>query len=64
LQRVIDKEIKKDLAKMMLFGELRGGGWLTVSVVNNKITLAARGKVLDVPLLAIEESKENANQDN
>ena len=64
LQRVIDKEIKKDLAKMMLFGELRGGGWLTVSVVDNKITLAAKGKLLDVPLLAIEESKENANQDN
>jgi len=64
LQRVIDKEIKKDLAKMMLFGELRGGGWLTVSVVDNKITLAAKGKTLDVPLLAIEESKENANQDN
>jgi len=64
LQRVIDKEIKKDLAKMMLFGELRGGGWLTVSVVDNKITLAAKGKILDVPLLAIEESKENANQDN
>jgi len=64
LQRVIDKEIKKDLAKMMLFGELRGGGWLTVSVVDNKITLAAKGKGLDVPLLAIEESKENANQDN
>jgi ATP-dependent Clp protease ATP-binding subunit ClpA len=64
LQRVIDKEIKKDLAKMMLFGELRGGGWLTVSVVGNKITLAAKGKGLDVPLLAIEESKENANQDH
>jgi len=64
LQRVIDKEIKKDLAKMMLFGELRGGGWLTVSVVDNKITLAAKGKTLDIPLLAIEESKENANQDN
>ena len=64
LQRVIDKEIKKDLAKMMLFGELRGGGWLTVSVVDNKITLAAKGKGLDVPLLAIEESKENVNQDN
>jgi ATP-dependent Clp protease ATP-binding subunit ClpA len=64
LQRVIDKEIKKDLAKMMLFGELRGGGWLSVSVINNKIALAAKGKVLDIPLLAIEESKENANQDN
>jgi len=64
LQRVIDKEIKKDLAKMMLFGELRGGGWLTVGIVDNKITLIAKGKLLDVPLLAIEESKENANQDN
>jgi ATP-dependent Clp protease ATP-binding subunit ClpA len=64
LQRVIDKEIKKDLAKMMLFGELRGGGWLTVGVVDNKITLTAKGKTLDVPLLAIEESKENVNQDN
>jgi ATP-dependent Clp protease ATP-binding subunit ClpA len=64
LQRVIDKEIKKDLAKMMLFGELRGGGWLSVSVIDNKITLAAKGKLSDVPLLAIKESKENANQDN
>ena len=64
LQRVIDKEIKKDLAKMMLFGELRGGGWLTVGVVDNKITLTAKGKGLDVPLLAVEESKENVNQDN
>jgi ATP-dependent Clp protease ATP-binding subunit ClpA len=64
LQRVIDKEIKKDLAKMMLFGELRGGGWLSVSVIDNKITLTAKGKILDIPLLAIEESKENANQDN
>jgi ATP-dependent Clp protease ATP-binding subunit ClpA len=64
LQRVIDKEIKKDLAKMMLFGELRGGGWLSVSVVDNKIVLASKGKLLDVPLLAIEESKENVNQDN
>jgi len=64
LQRVIDKEIKKDLAKMMLFGELRGGGWLTVGVVDNKITLTAKGKTLDVPLLAIEESKENVNQNN
>jgi ATP-dependent Clp protease ATP-binding subunit ClpA len=64
LQRVIDKEIKKDLAKMMLFGELRGGGWLSVSVIDNKIALASKGKLLDVPLLAIEESKENVNQDN
>ena len=65
LQRVIDKEIKKDLAKMMLFGELRGGGWLMVNVVDNKISLSAKGKpAIEVPLLTIEENKENVNQDN
>jgi ATP-dependent Clp protease ATP-binding subunit ClpA len=65
LQRVIDKEIKKDLAKMMLFGELRGGGWLIVNVVDNKIALSAKGKpAIEVPLLTIEENKENVNQDN
>ena len=65
LQRVIDKEIKKDLAKMMLFGELRGGGWLMVNVVDNKIALSAKGKpAIEVPLLTIEENKENVNQDN
>jgi ATP-dependent Clp protease ATP-binding subunit ClpA len=65
LQRVIDKEIKKDLAKMMLFGELRGGGWLMVNVVDNKIVLSAKGKpAIEVPLLTIEENKENVNQDN
>jgi len=65
LQRVIDKEIKKDLAKMMLFGELRGGGWLIVNVVDNKISLSAKGKPpIEVPLLTIEENKENVNQDN
>jgi ATP-dependent Clp protease ATP-binding subunit ClpA len=65
LQRVIDKEIKKDLAKMMLFGELRGGGWLIVNVVDNKIALSAKGKpAIEVPLLTVEENKENVNQDN
>jgi ATP-dependent Clp protease ATP-binding subunit ClpA len=65
LQRVIDKEIKKDLAKMMLFGELRGGGWLMVNVVDNKISLSAKRKpAIEVPLLTIEDSKENVNQDN
>ena len=37
LHRIIDKEIKRDLAKMMLFGDLKSGGWLTVTVVDGKI---------------------------
>ena len=64
LQRVIDKDIKRDLAKMMLFGDLKNGGWLTVSVVNDKLLLISKPKTVKVPLLTIDAIVENANQDN
>jgi ATP-dependent Clp protease ATP-binding subunit ClpA len=55
LHRVIDKEIKRDLAKLMLFGDLRNGGWLTVSVVDDKISLLAKPKVLAKgPILTLD----------
>jgi ATP-dependent Clp protease ATP-binding subunit ClpA len=54
LQRVIDKEIKRDLAKMMLFGELKNGGWLSITVDEDKILLVAKPKTLKVPLLPAE----------
>ena len=54
LQRVIDKDIKRDLAKMMLFGELKNGGWLTISVDDSKLQLIAKPKAPKVPLLSIE----------
>ena len=63
LQRVIDKEIKRDLAKMMLFGDLKSGGWLQISVVDNKIMLIAKPKASKVPLLAAKEL-DSAVQDN
>lgn len=63
LQRVIDKEIKRDLAKMMLFGDLKSGGWLQISIIDNKISLIAKPKILKVPLLTSEELV-NAGQDN
>jgi ATP-dependent Clp protease ATP-binding subunit ClpA len=63
LQRVIDKEIKRDLAKMMLFGDLKSGGWLQISVVGNKIMLIAKPKASKVPLLAAKEL-DSAVQDN
>ena len=44
LQRVIDKEIKRDLAKMMLFGELKSGGWLNIGVEDDKILLSIKPK--------------------
>jgi ATP-dependent Clp protease ATP-binding subunit ClpA len=64
LQRVIDKEIKRDLAKMMLFGDLKNGGWLTITVDNDKIQLLSKPKALKVPLLAVEAPAEDVIQDN
>jgi ATP-dependent Clp protease ATP-binding subunit ClpA len=52
LQRVIDKEIKRDLAKMMLFGDLKLGGWLTITVADDKLFLSSRGKTPKIPLIA------------
>ena len=64
LQRVIDKEIKRDLAKMMLFGDLKNGGWLTISADTDKIVLTAKPKTPKVPLLSTEIIIEDATQDN
>jgi ATP-dependent Clp protease ATP-binding subunit ClpA len=63
LARVIDKEIKRDLAKMMLFGDLKTGGWLTITVDDNKLVLVAKSKTPKVPLLSID-IVEDAVQDN
>jgi ATP-dependent Clp protease ATP-binding subunit ClpA len=51
LQRVIDKEIKRDLAKMMLFGDLKGGGWLTITVAEDKLHLSGRPKTPKIALI-------------
>jgi ATP-dependent Clp protease ATP-binding subunit ClpA len=64
LQRVIDKEIKRDLARLMLFGDLKAGGWLQISIADDKIFLAAKPKAPKVPLLTVEGTEENALQDN
>jgi len=54
LQRVIDKEIKRDLAKLMLFGDLKNGGWVTITIVDDKICLVSKAKELKVPLLTVD----------
>jgi ATP-dependent Clp protease ATP-binding subunit ClpA len=67
LQRVIDKEIKRDLAKMMLFGDLKGGGTLAITVVEDKLSLIATAKESKLPLLTVDSTDyktdlmENAN---
>jgi ATP-dependent Clp protease ATP-binding subunit ClpA len=52
LQRVIDKEIKRDLAKLMLFGDLKNGGSVAITVTDDKLVLLATPKELKVPLLS------------
>ena len=54
LQRTIDKEIKRDLAKMMLFGELKNGGWVTISIEEDKVLLTAKVKTPKLPLIVPE----------
>ena len=60
LQRVIDKEIKRDLAKMMLFGDLKAGGWLTITTADDKLVLVSKPKTPKIPLLPAETTVEDA----
>jgi len=62
LQRVIDKEIKRELARMMLFGDLKNGGWLQISIVDDKISLIAKPKTPKIALLTAD--KNDTVQDN
>jgi len=55
LQRVIDKEIKRPLARLMLFGELRAGGALTITAKDSQLTLVAKPKSIKIPLLTVEK---------
>ena len=54
LHRVIDKEIKRDLAKLMLFGDLKNGGWLHITIEDDKVKLFAKPKVAKIPLITTE----------
>jgi ATP-dependent Clp protease ATP-binding subunit ClpA len=56
LQRVIDKEIKRDLAKKMLFGDLKIGGILNIALEDDKLVLLSTPKELKVPLLTADQS--------
>ena len=45
----IDKEIKRPLSKMLLFGDLKDGGILKIDVADNKLHLEPiKEKVKDV----------------
>ena len=54
LQRVIDKEIKRPLAKMMLFGDLKNGGLLNITVANDQLLLIPTPKETKQQLLTVD----------
>jgi len=54
LQRVIDKEIKRPLAKMMLFGDLKNGGLLNITVANDQLLLIPTPKEPKQQLLTVD----------
>jgi len=56
LQRVIDKEIKRPMAKIMLFGELKHGGLLSITVNEDKLLLVATPKESKVQLLTVDSA--------
>jgi len=59
LHRVIDKEIKRPLAKRMLFGDLREGGILSIGVADNNILLTVKSKIkVDTNEITTDSSSE------
>ena len=63
LQRVIDKEIKRPLAKLMLFGDLKNGGLLNISVQDDNLVLIATAKESKLPLLTVDTAPSLVNID-
>jgi ATP-dependent Clp protease ATP-binding subunit ClpA len=64
LQRLIDKEIKRPLAKLMLFGELKNGGLLAISVLNDKLVLIPTPKPSKVPLLTVDSTETKVTEED
>jgi len=59
LHRVIDKEIKRPLAKRMLFGDLKQGGILNIGVADNNILLTVKSKLkVDTNEITTDSSSE------
>tara|TARA_R110000851_G_scaffold198669_3_gene349758 strand:+ start:2280 stop:4514 length:2235 start_codon:yes stop_codon:yes gene_type:complete len=48
LQRVIDKEIKRPLSRLMLFGDLKNGGRVVINIKDNEIDLVSEVREVKV----------------
>jgi ATP-dependent Clp protease ATP-binding subunit ClpA len=56
LQRVIDKEVKRPLAKMLLFGDLKNSGVLNLTVEDDQLTFKPKTKQKVIKDEILEES--------
>jgi ATP-dependent Clp protease ATP-binding subunit ClpA len=63
LQRVIDQMIKRPMSKMLLFGELKDGGNLQITVENNELKLTKKVKVVK-PVIENETQLEDSSKEN
>jgi ATP-dependent Clp protease ATP-binding subunit ClpA len=59
LQRIIDKEIKRPLARMMLFGELKNGGSLVVSSKDGEVVFRVKPKMSKIDEHEVTEVDSN-----
>jgi ATP-dependent Clp protease ATP-binding subunit ClpA len=64
LQRTIDQMIKRPLSKMMLFGDLKDGGNLAITVEDGEIKLIKKIKASKVPQVENEAQTEDSNKEN
>ena len=48
LQRVIDKDIKRPLSRQILFGDLKGGGEVTIDFKDDELVLAVKEQKVEV----------------
>jgi len=56
LQRVIDKEIKRPLAKLMLFGSLKNGGTAAITIADDKLVIVDTPREVKTPLLTVDNT--------
>lgn len=62
LQRVIDKMVKRPMSKMLLFGELKNGGNLIITVENGEIKLTKKIRAVK-PVIENETQLEDSNKE-
>lgn len=51
LSRLVEEKIKKPLSKEILFGKLKKGGHVVVSLIDNEITIVVAEQLIELPII-------------